>query len=48
MLEFEKTERVKELWKNVIGKLKGAVMILNRFGDLNRRLYLYGKKNLLL
>jgi hypothetical protein len=43
-----KIERIEELWKNTNNKAKGAAMLLNRFGDLNRRLYLYGKRDLIM
>lgn len=38
----EKEYRIMELWKKMIAKAKGAVKVIDIFGDLNRRIYLYG------
>ena len=40
--EQSKEEHVKNLWRRTIAKARGAVQILNTFGDLNRRIYLHG------
>lgn len=31
-----------DLWQETIAKAKGAVKVIEIFGDLNRRIYLYG------
>lgn len=38
----ERSDRMCFLWRRSIAKLRGAVKVLEIFGDLNRRLYLYG------
>lgn len=35
-------EKVQKLWKRCLAKTRGAVQIINTFGDLNRRIYLHG------
>jgi hypothetical protein len=35
-------ERVRYLWKRAIAKIKGAVLVLIRFGDLEKRINLFG------
>jgi hypothetical protein len=47
MTDLEKAERVADLWRATLGKARGAVGVLQTFGDLNRRIYLHGssKKN---
>lgn len=42
MSEKEQQERVFELWRRTLAKAKGAVRVIEIFGDLNRRIYLYG------
>ncbi len=42
MMDDEKEHRVMELWKKTVAKAKGAVKVIQIFGDLNRRIYLYG------
>jgi hypothetical protein len=42
MNEEEKRDRVQDLWKRTLAKAKGAVKVIEIFGDLNRRIYLYG------
>lgn len=42
MDEEQKFERVAELWCLAIAKAKGAVQVINTFGDLNRVIYYYG------
>jgi hypothetical protein len=37
-----KEERTKYLWKRAIAKIKGAVLVLVRFGDLEKRINLFG------
>ena len=38
----QKKERVRYLWKRAIAKIKGAVLVLVRFGDLEKRINLFG------
>lgn len=40
--KHEKVERVMYLWKRVFLKSKGAAHILSKFGELNKKIYLYG------
>ena len=42
MDEYEQTNRVVELWQRTLAKARGAVKVIEIFGDLNRRIYLYG------
>lgn len=42
MDEEEKANHIMSLWLRTMAKLRGAVKVLEIFGDLNRRLYLYG------
>lgn len=37
-----RVERAKYLWKRCYAKIRGAVLVLARFGDLEKRLYLFG------
>ena len=37
-----KKERTRYLWKRAIAKIKGAVLVLVRFGDLEKRINLFG------
>ena len=48
MNDVQQDQRVRDLWHKLFVKSKGAVKILNRFGDLNKRIYLLGtsKKNI--
>lgn len=47
MDDEEKVDHIRTYWHKVIAKSLGAVQVINTFGDLNRRLFLYGstKKN---
>lgn len=47
MTEEERAERVAHLWRRALAKTRGAVQVILTFGDLNRRIFLYGstKKN---
>jgi hypothetical protein len=38
----ERKKRVKYLWTRAIAKIKGAVLVLIRFGDLEKRINLFG------
>jgi hypothetical protein len=38
----QKDKRVRMLWYQVMAKAKGAVMILDNFSQLTRRIYLFG------
>ena len=40
--KHEKVERVIYLWHRAFSKAKGAAHILAKFGDLNKKIYLYG------
>lgn len=42
MDEEEQQNRVLELWQRTLAKARGAVKVIEIFGDLNRRIYLYG------
>jgi hypothetical protein len=42
MREKKKLERVGMLWYAVLAKAKGAVLVLDRFSNLTRRIYLFG------
>jgi len=42
MDEDEQQNRVMELWSRTLAKARGAVKVIEIFGDLNRRIYLYG------
>jgi len=39
---MEQYENMRQLWHRIYVKSRGAVKILHRFGDLNRRIYLFG------
>lgn len=47
MTDQERADRVAHLWKRGLAKTFGAVQVINTFGDLGRRIFLYGsvKKN---
>jgi Ion transport protein len=47
MTDEERAERVAHLWRRALAKTRGAVQVILTFGDLNRRIFLYGssKKN---
>ena len=47
MTDLQKAERVAHLWKRGLAKTRGAVQVIYTFGDLGRRIFLYGstKKN---
>ena len=38
----EKKKRMIYLWTRAIAKIRGAVLVLNRFSDLEKRIYLFG------
>lgn len=42
MKEKEKRKRIRNLWYRMLAKLKGAVLVLDRFSYLTRRIYLFG------
>jgi hypothetical protein len=42
MKEKEKLKRVRSLWYMMLAKAKGAVLVLDRFSTLTRRIYLFG------
>jgi hypothetical protein len=42
MKEREKKQRVRTLWYMMLAKAKGAVLVLERFSWLTRRIYLFG------
>jgi len=42
MKEREKQKRIRTLWYKMLAKAKGAVLILDRFSSLTRRIYLFG------
>ena len=48
MTDQERADRVAHLWKMALAKTRGAVQVILTFGDLNRRIFLYGstKKNI--
>lgn len=41
----ERLEHVKELWKKALIKSKAAASVLTFFGDLSRKIYLFGVSN---
>jgi hypothetical protein len=47
MTDSERAERVAHLWRRNLAKARGAAQVINTFGDLGRRIFLYGsvKKN---
>jgi len=47
MNEEKQHEHIIELWGIAKAKLIGAVKIINMFGDINRRIYLHGKRKAL-
>lgn len=42
MKEKEKQKRIRSLWYMMLAKAKGAVLVLDRFSSLTRRIYLFG------
>lgn len=38
----ERAKRAKYLWQRMLSKVKGAVLVLVRFGDLEKRINLFG------
>ena len=42
MKERDKKQRVRTLWYGLLAKAKGAVLVLDRFSWLTRRIYLFG------
>lgn len=42
MKEWQKDARIRNLWYKMLAKAKGAVLVLNRFEQLTRRIYLFG------
>jgi hypothetical protein len=44
MTSDQQAEHIEYLWERARAKLIGAVKVINTFGDINRRIYLYGKK----
>jgi hypothetical protein len=42
MSDEKRFERVADLWRATLAKARGAVHVINTFGDLNRRIYLHG------
>ena len=42
MKEKDKKKRIKRLWYLMLAKAKGAVLVLDRFSQLTRRIYLFG------
>ena len=42
MKEPDKQRRIRTLWYKLLAKAKGAVLVLDRFSSLTRRIYLFG------
>jgi len=42
MKEKDKQRRIRTLWYKLLAKAKGAVLVLDRFSSLTRRIYLFG------
>jgi len=42
MKEKDKQQRIRSLWYQMLAKAKGAVLVLDRFSSLTRRIYLFG------
>lgn len=42
MKEKDKQKRIRSLWYQMLAKAKGAVLVLDRFSSLTRRIYLFG------
>jgi hypothetical protein len=42
MKERDKQRKIRLLWYKLLAKAKGAVLVLDRFSQLTRRIYLFG------
>lgn len=42
MKERDKQKKIRLLWYKLLAKAKGAVLVLDRFSQLTRRIYLFG------
>lgn len=42
MKELQKDQHIRYLWYRLMAKVKGAVLVIDRFKSLSRRIYLFG------
>lgn len=42
MKEKQKDSHIRQLWYRLMAKVKGAVLVIDRFNILSRRIYLFG------